>query len=341
MKKLKVLFVGLKYDYNDKSRGLSFEYYYFYRTLVNMKTVDLIFVDTSDFGNKKIRDENNRKILRIVEREKPDVLFCVPFTDQIYKETIDFVTKNTNTVTISWFCDDNWRFDNFTKQWCGYFDYSVTMVEDAVKKYRNIGCKNVIVSQWGCNHFDFKRMKIPYKYDVSFVGQPHGDRREIIDVLRKNGIKVATFGYGWKLTALKMVWNKLAPKLGLKTLFESGRISQREMVRIFNQSKINLNLSKSSKSDTVDQIKGRDFEIPGCGGFLLTGKVGNLENYYVPGKEIVCYDCIDDMIKKIKYYLHNDQEREKIRTAGYIRSLRNHTYEKRFDEIFKNVELKK
>jgi spore maturation protein CgeB len=110
------------------------------------------------------------------------------------------------------------------------------------------------------------------------------------------------------------------------------------MVRIFNQSKINLNLSTASEKE-VRQIKGRNFEVPGCGGFLLTEYVPGLEDYYVLGKEVACYDGVEDLVGKIKYYLENENERQSIAQAGYERTLRDHTYEKRLSQVFGRVGL--
>mgnify|MGYP001617003201 FL=1 len=41
------------------------------------------------------------------------------------------------------------------------------------------------------------------------------------------------------------------------------------------------------------------------------------------------------MIEKIKYYLAREDKRKKIANAGYERTSKDHTYEKRFREIFK------
>jgi spore maturation protein CgeB len=147
------------------------------------------------------------------------------------------------------------------------------------------------------------------------------------------------------------------------------------MIQVFSQSKINLNLTKSSGAINWktplkiflrkeegkikltspnqwpgnlksilgrrrEQIKGRNFEIPGCGGFLLTGYADNLEDYYEIDKEIVVYKDTNDLIDKIKYYLDHNEEREIIAQAGYERTLRDHTYEKRFNEIFKTIGFK-
>ena len=162
------------------------------------------------------------------------------------------------------------------------------------------------------------------------------------------------------------------------------------MIRIFNQSRINLNLSNASVSSDGDvpklnphlervrrtldhvpfggqvkklgaallalapakssvesvnavnyfeQIKGRNFEVPGCGGFMLTGKADDLENYYQFGKEIVCFEDIHDLIDKIRYYLAHEEERAAIARAGYERTLREHTYAHRFEAIFKEMNL--
>jgi len=45
------------------------------------------------------------------------------------------------------------------------------------------------------------------------------------------------------------------------------------------------------------------------------------------------------MINKIKYYLEHNEEREAIARASYERTLHNHTYEKRFNHIFKIMGL--
>jgi len=52
-----------------------------------------------------------------------------------------------------------------------------------------------------------------------------------------------------------------------------------------------------------------------------------------------CYEKYEH--QKIKYYFAHDEEREKIARAGYERSIRDHTCEKRLNEIFKIIGLKK
>jgi spore maturation protein CgeB len=175
----------------------------------------------------------------------------------------------------------------------------------------------------------------------------------MISRLTDNGLTVSCFGGGW----------------------ENGRVSQEKMLEIFSNSKINLNLPLSSdrltkkafsklfiyrRNDQTyhlynpirwianlrsllhknkDQIKGRVFEVPGTGGFLITGDADNIGDYYVDGKEMVIFKDIDELIQKVKYYLEHEDERKAIAMAGYERTLREHTYEKRFHEIFSKMSL--
>lgn len=345
----------MKYEYGKKELGYSFEHYNFYDSLVKMegKKHQIVYFPFDEIMGEVGRDRMNEKLLETVWQKKPDLCFFFLFGEEIKKETILRITQKSGSLTFNWFTDDHWRFYNFSKYYALLFHWVSTTDSQAKEKYHKIGYKNVIKTQWACNHFLYKPSNLSKIYDVAFVGQPHGNRREIIEKIKKAGINVKCWGKGWP----------------------EGRISQEEMIKIFSQSKINLNLTKSSGSigfralasiflkkesneslkfvkpkywlgnfqsllaKKREQIKGRNFEIPGSGGFLLTSDADNLTDYYQDGKEIVIYKNIDDMIDKIKYYLEYNKEREAVARAGYERTRRDHTYEKRFNNIFKIMGL--
>jgi len=352
---VKILFVACKYDYGKPELGLSFEYYNLYDPLVKMNNganqVVLFPFDqvALEFG----RDAMNEKLLETVEREKPALCFFFLFGEQIKKETIKKITDSGKTVTFNWFADDKWRFENFSKHWAPLFNWVSTDQESSLQDYKKIGYQNVIVGGWACNDSLYKPLGLPKIYDVSFVGQPHGDRKKIVEKLQKAGIQVECFGRGWP----------------------HGKVSQEDMIKIFNQSKINLNFTKCSGSfgpkyiakifigkgengsmkfykpsmwipnfksflaRGQNEIKGRNFEIPGCKSFMLSGYAKGLENYYSMGKELVCFSNAKDLVEKIKYYLQHEQEREAIADAAYKKTMQNYTYEKKFNEIFKTLGL--
>ena len=114
----------------------------------------------------------------------------------------------------------------------------------------------------------------------------------------------------------------------------SNRVSYADLIRIYNQTKISLDLSYASKGDKILAVKGRDFEATGCGSLLLTQDAEEMAEYFIPGEEIITYQDANDASEKIKYYLANEDEREKIAKRGYERVLREHTWEKRFSYIY-------
>lgn len=349
---MRILFVGSKYDYGRPEQGYSFEYYNFYDCLLHMGH-DITFFDYMSLIRKLGKHKMNKLLQQTAEKDNPDLMFTVLLKDELDPDTIQKISSS-NTITLNWFCDDRWRFDNYSKFWAPYFNWVVTTNQTAVPKYAELGYHNLIKSQWACNHFLYQKLDLPLKYDVTFVGYPYGIRRETIKKLKKSKIDTHAWGTGWEL----------------------GRLSQEEMIRVFNQSRINLNLANASITPEIPgwisrvltntplgpkikrigthwlsiirnlkdfnypgEIKGRNFEVPGCGGFLLTEKVEDLEKYYDVSKEIIYFDTEDDLIKNIKYYLSHEDERATIAQAGHERTLREHTYAHRFTDIFRQLRL--
>jgi spore maturation protein CgeB len=128
------------------------------------------------------------------------------------------------------------------------------------------------------------------------------------------------------------------------------------MVTIFNQSRINLNMSNSASWDarylassprallnrvrspkSIEQLKARHFEINGCGAFQLSYYVEGLERHYAIGDEIGVYLDPDDLLRKVRYYLDHDAEREAVAAAGYQRTMAAHTFKRRFEHVFASM----
>ena len=65
--------------------------------------------------------------------------------------------------------------------------------------------------------------------------------------------------------------------------------------------------------------------------------VDGLEHYYEIGQEIAVYLDVDDLVRKVKYYLTYDDEREAIADRGCQRTLAEHTYAQRFQSIFARI----
>ena len=75
------------------------------------------------------------------------------------------------------------------------------------------------------------------------------------------------------------------------------------------------------------------FEATGVGTLLITDWKANLHEMFEPGKEVVSYRSAEECAEVIQYYLEHDEEREAISRAGQQRTLRDHTYYRRMQEL--------
>jgi spore maturation protein CgeB len=243
-----VLYVGAKYDYGNRDWGLSFEHYNFYHTLLNMEC-SLIYFDYDRLLHRFGRSTMGRILRQAVYYYRPDFLFYFHYLDWIDHVVWKEIRNLCSTNTIIWLADDHWRYEETRSLW-ELFNLVVTTHRGGYEKRVQEGWDSVFMSQWGCNHFLYGKMDTPRFYDMSFVGRFYGERGSFIDTIRKNGIQVVTFGQGWE---------------------KGTRVSQADLIRVYNQSRISLNISSALKGGYV-QVKGRDFEAPGCGCLLFTKK---------------------------------------------------------------------
>ncbi len=321
---MKIVAVIMKYDYGVEERGFSYEYYNVYLPLVDVYGRENVTnFDFYSLFKKWGKNEMNKKLHDFIKSEKPDItIFCL-FENELDEDLVNNLREFTKTIV--YFFDDPWR-QNYVRHWIKFFDCFSTPDYYMFKKYKLEGLKNALYSPFGFNYSVYKKLHLEKIYDVTFVGNYSAYREWLIYRLIKEGIQVTVFGRGWK---------------------ESNRwLSHEDMVKIFNQSKINLNLSNSKNKDIdflfravkspkalkqllllkkdKEQVKGRHYEINGCGGFQMSYFVPGLNLAYEIDKEIVVYEDINNLSEEIKYFLKDDKLRESIARNGYERSIKDH-----------------
>jgi spore maturation protein CgeB len=337
---MRILYVAMAHEYGRPELGPSFEEMNFRSAFEGMGH-ELHPFDFRARLDAVGRDKMGGELVSLAGDLKPDLAFFFLFEDEIAPATIEAVRAAGACTTMNWFADDHWRFEGFTRRYAPSFDWSITTDRDALPKYRAIGYDNAVLSQWGVNRYAYEKTAEELEHEVTFVGLPHGDRREVIGRLTRSGYDVQCWGDGWP----------------------HGRIDHAGMVHVFGASAVNLNLSNSSTPHRTprarlgalvrgrwsevghgerrpSQIKGRTFEVPGSGGFLLTEAVPYLEDFFVPGKEIGTFSGTDDLVEQVGYWLDHPEERIEVSVAGHRRALGEHTYDDRFAAIFSAAGLK-
>lgn len=87
-------------------------------------------------------------------------------------------------------------------------------------------------------------------------------------------------------------------------------------------------------SRLIPHVRLRDFEGPMSRTCFLTGHTAEIEHFYNVGEEIDCYASADELVDKTRFYLANDRAAERLREAGWQRAMRDHSWERRFAQLF-------
>lgn len=148
--------------------------------------------------------------------------------------------------------------------------------------------------------------------DVVFVGNNYGKRAGLMRAIVAAGISIHAYGTG----------------------FPNGHIQGERVPELFGRAKIVLGTGLVGHSSRVTTLKLRDFDGPMSGSLYLTSDNPDLAEHYDIGSEIAVYRNPSDCVAKLRYYLQNDAERERIAAAGRMRAVRDHTWDARISKIF-------
>jgi spore maturation protein CgeB len=109
-----------------------------------------------------------------------------------------------------------------------------------------------------------------------------------------------------------------------------------DMYEVLARSRIVLNRHIDVAADFANNM--RLYEATGAGALLLTDAKRNLSDLFEPGAEVVAYRDADDLIAQLKRLRADSDERIAIATAGHERTLRDHTYGRRVQQLAEILE---
>lgn len=197
------------------------------------------------------------------------------------------------------------------------FDLAWTSARVACEWYLVEGGNPIFLPE-GFDSSSFYPMEIERDTDVSFVGGAYGFRPQVVEHLKRSGVRVRTFGPGWDNPS---VWGEA-------------------QVRIFNQSRVNLGMGGIGYSEQLTNVKTRDFEIPGTGGGVyLTSYNPDLAQFFDIGTEILCYSTRIELVELIRYYLARPNEASEISARARSRCLSEHRWLHRYETILKALDV--
>ncbi len=331
-----VLFLSRFSNGNINSRPDTYSIWDAYKYGLKSHIANFVSYDYYDlyFENGKKRFEDI--IEKIIENKNIKYLF-IGFAAEDFTFDLNFLKyiKNKYKLCIINTSQDPETFfenrDRYYNQIADYILPFTVLPNNYIYKYYNL---DAITLYSIYNKSMFNNLDIPKIYDVSFIGNVNkADRKEIINYLKQNGINLQTYGPG----------------------SENGFVDHKKMIEIINSSKINLNFTDSALSEGFDfntntnfsigtkinsriqQAKGRLIEIFLTNSFCLTQE-GEGSRKLFDDDRIIFKDK-KDLLKKIKYYLENIEEKEQITNELYKQSLE-FDAKNRFSKILPKLKYK-
>jgi hypothetical protein len=159
--------------------------------------------------------------------------------------------------------------------------------------------------------------------DFSFVGgisRHHGGAIPLLEYLVEH-TDMRAFGYGAaSLPANSPICHR-----------HGGEVWGMDMYRSLARSRITLNRHINVAENNANNM--RLYEATGVGTMLLTDRKDNLHELFDIEREVVTYSSKEEAAELVRHYLDHPQEIERIARAGQARTLREHTYALRMQEL--------
>lgn len=209
------------------------------------------------------------------------------------------------------------------------YDLMISSLPNLVMHFREIGARaelhrlgfdSRVLNAIGSTHRD-----IP----VSFVGNLHPvhvNRSRVLEgVCRTESVSVWGDGFDAlpEASPLRRCWK--------------GQAWGRQMFDVLGRSQITLNVHASIAGSHANNM--RLYEATGMRSLLLTDERTDLDQIFEPGVEVATYSDAKDCADKVRLYIENPHKAAQIASAGQARTLREHTYRHRMQELAETIDL--
>lgn len=239
--------------------------------------------------------------------------------------------KNLSPATVLMhFNPDNnfntWHFGN-SNEWIRksipLYDVHLTWGKFLIPKLHAAGAKAVFHLPFACDP-DLHRPTVPgkadlteYGADVAFVGSWDEEREWWLSHLLDHRLKI--WGNGWS-KAVKRV----------QTRWQQKEVIGDDFAKVCCASKINLNLIRKQN---IPAHNMRTFEIPACGGFMLSTRTSEQNAIWAEGDEVACFSSPQELRQVLDQYLEDGQARSAIAARANEKACRQYSYTERARQI--------
>lgn len=245
------------------------------------------------------------KILQECDRIKPDLIifdFVSLYKNNVSAKTLQIISRNLNVPIIMILFDSAYEIILRIAGKYAPFAKKIIVLDSSVSYEDRPRLKSKSIHLWTPqNPKLFFNPGKERDIGISFIGstERYPDRRKAIECIIRNGINIYVTG---------------------------GRceknISPEELADVYKRSKIVINFPYTPLGRL--QFKGRPIEATLCGAAIMELNNPAINKWFTPMVDYIAYDDLDDLIRKIKYFLSHEDELERIRKNGHLKALHNY-----------------
>jgi len=270
------------------------------------------------------RESHFNKFKKFLEGKKVDlVISCHDF---LTPAQVQWVKKHYLSKVVLWFPD---AISNFGKAMFLDSDYDALFFKEpfVVEVLKNEYNKNAYYLPECCNPFKHNKINVTkddlmtYGCELTTAGNMHTARSAFFKNLVEYDVKI---------------WGTSAPSWldarSVKHMIQNHFVINEEKSKAFACSKIVINTMHPTE---IYGANVRLFEIAATGSFQLCNYRSALDDLYEIDEELIVFKTLDEFHEKARFYLKNESLRKQIGEKAYIRTMKDHTYEKRLNLMLK------
>lgn len=280
----------------------------------------------------------NYRLKKKIKTLQLDLIFFIK-AETIYSKTIKWIKHEHPAIILINFYPDNpfvfWNGNSNQEVLCSFpfYDYVLSWSQMLIPVFESVGCKRVlyfpfVYDEKVFTHVQQKNAAKDYLCDVSFVGTWDFEREWWLTELikRRPTLNLAIWGNNWE--------NNLSSDSLLRSHIRGAAVYPPKSLSIFQNSHINLNFIRKQNCTSHNM---RTFEIPASGGFMLAQRTREQsEIFFREDESIVCFDSLDELIKKIDFYLKEPSIRRAIIDKSIL-VVQQYMLHKHLKNLFKKI----
>ncbi len=270
----------------------------------------------------------SQAILAKAESFEPDMVLALaqaPVSRQLLRRF-----KKMAIPTAMWFVEDHKVF-TYWRAFAPLFDvFAIIQKEPFISLLSEIGQKNSLyLPMAALPDFHTPQTLTPVEQknfgaDIGFMGAGYPNRRVAFRKFAYKNFKI--WGTEWDGEVM----------LAHHIQGQGMRISPEDTVKIYNATKVNINLHSSIQSKELvpmgDFVNPRTFELAAIGAFQVVDK-RELMSELFPEDTLVTFSTPEEMLEKTEYYIAHPEERHAFSNAARAHVLAHHTYEHRMQSL--------